>query len=169
MPLDNQAESFYLVNDHDQVLGKISRKKAHSNKKNIHRAIGVFLTNEKKQLLMQKRSRKKDMEAGEWSYSVGGHVTYGQTYYQAAIREIYEELGISVKPKFITKAMIKMKKEIEFTGLYKLKISSKTEFKLDEDEVQAVQWVYLDQLVEFIKTHSVSDWTITSLKVAHYI
>ncbi|MBU3940953.1 MAG: NUDIX domain-containing protein [Nanoarchaeota archaeon] len=169
MPIDNQKELFYLVDINDKKIKSIARKKAHSNLNLIHRSVGIFIVNEKNQMLMQKRCSNKDMDSSKWSYAVGGHVTYGQTYLQTATKEIQEELGIKVKPKFIIKALIKMKQETEYTSLYKVKISSKTKLKLDKDEVEKIQWVDLNQLNTFINTHPVVDWTLTAFKVAHYL
>lgn len=169
MPIDNQSELFYHVDANDKIKGYISRKAAHTNKKNIHRAVAVFVLNKKMQMLMQKRSRKKDMDPGKWSYAVGGHVTVGQTYMQCALREIEEELGIKTSIKLIAKVLIKMKKETEYTALFEAKISSNTSITIDQDEVAQTKWIPIDQLKTFIKTHSVADWTTLALKAARYL
>lgn len=169
MPTDNQSELFYLVDTNDRIKGYISRREAHANKNNIHRAVGIFVLNEKKQMLMQKRSKKKDMDSGKWSYAVGGHVTFGQTYRECAIREIEEELGIKTSVKLIAKTLIKMKKEIEYTALFAVKISSNTSIIIDQDEISQIKWISIGQLKTFIKTHTVADWTILALKAARYL
>lgn len=169
MPKDNQSEPFYLVDTKDRIKGCISRREAHANKKNIHRAVGIFVLNEKKQMLMQKRSRKKDMDHGKWSYAVGGHVTVGQTYRECAIREIEEELGIKASVKLIAKTLIKMKKETEYTALFAVEISSKAPITIDQDEISKTKWIPIEQLKTFIKSHNVTDWTILALKAARYI
>ncbi len=60
---------------------------------------GVLVENEKGQLLLQKRS-----DTGEWCVP-GGALEPGETYIQAATRELYEEVGIKVK-------------DLELFGLY---------------------------------------------------
>lgn len=169
MPIDNQSELFYLVDANDKIKGHVSRRDAHTNKNNIHRAVGIFVLNEKKQMLMQERSRKKDMDPGKWSYAVGGHVTVGQTYRQAAIREVEEELGIKTHIRMITRTLIKMKKETEFTGLFEINIPSTTQITIDKDEITQIEWVDLKQLKTFIKDHTVADWTILALQAARYL
>ena len=52
---------------------------------------GVLIENEKGQLLLQKRS-----DTGEWCVP-GGALEPGETYIQAATRELSEEVGIKVK------------------------------------------------------------------------
>lgn len=169
MPIDQQDELFYLVDRYDKVISPITRKKAHSNKANIHRAIGIFITNELGQILMQQRSLEKDMNPGEWSYSVGGHVTFGQTYKQAASKELREELGIKAQPKFIVKTLIIMEMETEQTSLYRVKISSKTTINIDKTEVEKIKWIKLNKLKNFIKNYKVTDWTLSALKMANYL
>lgn len=168
MPIDNPLELFYLVDTKDKIKGHITRRDAHTNKNNIHRAVGIFVLNEKKQMLMQKRSKKKDMDPGKWSYAVGGHVTVGQTYKQAAIREVEEELGIKAHIRMVAKVLIKMKKETEYTGLFEVKLPPNTQITIDKDEVTQVEWVSLKELKTFIGNHAVADWTILALKAAQY-
>jgi len=169
MPIDDQSELFYLVDTNDRIKGYISRREAHANKNNIHRAVGIFVLDEKMQMLMQKRSKKKDMDPGKWSYAVGGHVTVGQTYKQAAIKEIKEELGIKAPVGLITKALIEMKKETEHTAFFEVKISSNTPITIDQDEILQIEWIRIDQLKTFIKSHAVADWTLLALKAAQYL
>jgi len=168
MPKDKQDELFYLVDENDLIIDSITRKRAHGSKNNIHRAIGIFVINELGQILMQKRSLKKDIDPGKWSYSVGGHVIFGQTYKQAAIRELKEELGIKSEPKFITKALIKVRQETEYTVLYEAEIFSKATFNIDKYEVEQIKWIKLDKLKSFVKNHQVTDWTLVALKAAQY-
>ena len=53
-------------------------------------ACGVLIENDKGQLLLQKRS-----DTGQWCVP-GGAMEIGETYEQAAMREIREEVGIEV-------------------------------------------------------------------------
>ena len=51
---------------------------------------GVLIENDKDQVLLQKRS-----DTGEWCVP-GGAMEPGETYIEAATRELYEEVGIKV-------------------------------------------------------------------------
>ena len=51
---------------------------------------GVLIENDKRQVLLQKRS-----DTGEWCVP-GGAMEPGETYIEAATRELYEEVGIKV-------------------------------------------------------------------------
>jgi len=49
-------------------------------------------------LLLQKRSESKHVQPGKWDTSVGGHVDPGETFDQAARREMAEEIGLANVP-----------------------------------------------------------------------
>jgi 16S rRNA (adenine1518-N6/adenine1519-N6)-dimethyltransferase len=89
------TEYFDWVDRHDQVIGITSREDAH--RLNLyHRAVHLYARGEKGGLILQKRSLSKDVEPGRWTVSCSGHVDRGETFLDAAIRELREELGVSV-------------------------------------------------------------------------
>src|SRR3989344_5738458 len=105
---DDLDELFYWVDENDRELGKITRREAHSGSFKIQRAIWVMVFNGQGKLFLQKRSLTKDLKPGVWSLSACGHVTYGQTYDEAAIREFEEELGVNApKLDFVNKFLFK--------------------------------------------------------------
>jgi len=68
-------------------LGEVSVPEAHQ-KGLLHRISVVYLTNNKNQILIQKRSD------GRLDHSAAGHVDVGESYLAAAERELEEELGV---------------------------------------------------------------------------
>ena len=54
---------------------------------------GVLIYNEKGEVLLQKRS-----DDGAWG-NPGGSVEFGETVEEAAVREVYEETGLKIKPE----------------------------------------------------------------------
>lgn len=90
----HHGEIFDVVDDHDQVTGTATRAEVHANRL-MHRAVHVFLRNKRDEILLQQRSMLKDVHPGDWDSSVSGHVDAGETYDQAAHREIREEMGVT--------------------------------------------------------------------------
>ncbi len=84
--------------DDETVLGPVARRLVHGNPSLIHRAVHVLVLNSQGLLLLQKRSLQKDTQPGKWDTSVGGHVGFGQSYEEAALREAEEELGVQLAP-----------------------------------------------------------------------
>lgn len=83
------TELFDVVDRHDNIIGTTDKRTAHSTGQ-LHRVAAVFVFNEKGELYIQEHSRD-----GKWDHSVGGHVSKGETYAEAAAREAQEELGIT--------------------------------------------------------------------------
>ena len=91
----------------------------HSDRKYIHRSVGVVIFNENGDVLLQKRSKSKDIEPGKWTISASGHVTWGQEYLEAAGRELFEELGVKTELSFVKKILTKDSRELEWTEIYR--------------------------------------------------
>jgi 16S rRNA (adenine1518-N6/adenine1519-N6)-dimethyltransferase len=60
-----------------------------------HRAVHIFVLNQKGEIFLQKRSRLKDKCPGLWDSSAAGHVDAGEEYENCAARELQEELGFT--------------------------------------------------------------------------
>jgi len=83
------TELFDIVDSQDTVIGTTDKKTAHAEGQ-LHRVAAVFVFNEAGELYVQQHPRD-----GKWDHSVGGHVSKGETYAEAAAREAEEELGIT--------------------------------------------------------------------------
>lgn len=99
------VEYLDVVDEDDRVLDRRPRSEC-LDKGLLHRAIIIFITNSAGEIFIQKRARHVRFYPGHWGPSVGGHVSSGENYSQAAIRELKEELGIQCElrelGKFIT-------------------------------------------------------------------
>ena len=88
-------EFFEIVNESGEVIGTAPRSECHGDPSLVHRAAHVLVINTAGQILLQLRARTKDIQPGRWDTSVGGHLSVGETYEEAAAREMAEELGIT--------------------------------------------------------------------------
>ena len=92
---DDQGEMLDLVDENDRVVGTVRRGAVHGNPGLRHRAVHVFVRSRGGEIFLQKRAAGKLVAPGKWDTSVGGHLAAGQSYEEAARREMEEELGIS--------------------------------------------------------------------------
>lgn len=60
--------------------------------KMLKKAVGIIILYDNKEILLSKRSGKEERMAGKWE-NVGGKLEENETYMEAAIRELKEELG----------------------------------------------------------------------------
>jgi isopentenyl-diphosphate delta-isomerase len=88
-------ETLTLVDENDNEIGRETREKCHLGKGKMHRAIAVFLFNNKNLMLIQQRSQKKLLWPRYWDCTVATHVYPNETYEDAAKRGLKQELGIS--------------------------------------------------------------------------
>ncbi|MDG6918849.1 MAG: NUDIX domain-containing protein [Nitrososphaerota archaeon] len=60
----------------------------------LHRAVAVVVSRSDGKVILQQRSRKDRWQPGMWTLSCTGHVKRGESYEEAASRELAEELGL---------------------------------------------------------------------------
>ena len=97
----------------------VSREEAHS-KGICHRTAHVWIVKKaagRYQVLLQKRSMKKDSFPGQLDTSSAGHIPAGEEPDVSAARELKEELGIAVPPEELSYAgRFRIRYEKEFHG-----------------------------------------------------
>ena len=109
----------------------------------IRRASRVYVFNESGQLLVQQRSEKV-LKPLMLDQSAAGHVDIGETYEQAAYRELAEELGLTnmdlepIETSFRTTDF--------YNAIYKVTIPDNTEIKYDPEEIHTVFWYDTEEL-----------------------
>jgi len=91
---DPAGEWFEVVDEQDRVVGRARRRECHGNPALVHRTAHVVIRSGDGRILLQKRSATKDIQPGRWDTAVGGHLCPGESYEQAAQREMAEEIGI---------------------------------------------------------------------------
>jgi mevalonate kinase len=162
---DDQEELFIVVDDNDNILGYRTRYDCHHDKSLIHRAVGVGVFNDRGQILLQKRSMTKDLDAGLYGLSSAGHLTLGDTYESAARRELEEELGIDSPLEYVGKYLYEDNEETEMDVIYRTIHNGP--FKFNKKEIDSVAFVDPKMLSRKMlsKELVISTGTIQSLKL----
>lgn len=112
-------EELELVDEHGRVVGRALRSACHGDPSLVHRSVHVLVFNREGQLYLQRRAAAKDIEPGKWDTSVGGHVDPGESWEQAARREMQEELGIEAGLSFLHEYVWGSEVETERVRTYK--------------------------------------------------
>ena len=87
----------YDVVDEDDQLISLATSVEILARGQWQRIVHIFLFNCQRQLLLCRRPYNPTKAySGLWSSSAGGHVECGETYEQAARRELCEELGLEI-------------------------------------------------------------------------
>jgi len=140
-----------LVDENDNVIGTIWKSEAHQNPKLIHREIAVAVFNTIGENLIQRRSLNKTYDPGMWQIASAGHVMAGENPESAAKREVFEELGINIKPIYFKKDFIKEVREARFFWIYYAIVKKTPEIQFDKSEVMDTLWVKPSELEYFTK------------------
>jgi isopentenyldiphosphate isomerase len=135
-----------VVDDDDNVIGTVTRREMRAGRL-LHRSVGIAVMSGDGRLLVHRRSLDKDVWPGWWDIAAGGVVLSGETYEQAARRELAEELGIAAA-------------ELEFMGSGRFVDDHVAElcrgylavhdgpFTFDDGEVVESRWVTFTELDE---------------------
>lgn len=99
--LEEPAELVDVVNEDDVVLRTVSRPEMRRNRLR-HRAVFILVTNSDGKVLIHRRSEAKDIWPGWWDVAIGGVVAAGETYDDAARRELFEEAGFTAEPQEVS-------------------------------------------------------------------
>ena len=149
----SDKEMLDIVDDSDIVFNILPRQEAHQ-KKQLVRIAGVLVLNEQGQILLQKASQNKASRfAGKWTYSAAGHVDCGESYEQAAVREVKEELGIDIKKlEYIGLSRIIHEKTGKLGAFHRVfRTKHNGPFKIDKAEMDEVRFFSFDELRKMLK------------------
>lgn len=132
-------ELIAVVDKNDQFIENKPRHLVHQLGLR-HRAVHILVFNDQQQLFLQKRSLKKDTNAGLWDTSAAGHVDAGESYAACAHRETIEELGVCVDAtlNFLCKLPAKPETGMEFVQVYSSLHNGP--FTLEAGEIDGGQW-----------------------------
>lgn len=112
--------------------------------------IAVFILNDEGQVLLQKRSSTKKHYPNMWALCTG-HVEKGESASDAAVRELQEELGVTVSLDHLYSFMDgKFDSDIICFFYIKCNFLAR-EFVIQEEELFEVVWVSIDSLIDMIK------------------
>jgi len=162
---DIQDEQFIVVDENDQIMGYKTRYQCHHDKLLIHRAVDVILFNAEGKIVMQKRSKQKDLYPSYYCVTASGHVSKGESYEDTAYRELKEEMGVGRIPlvrndTFITHAERETEMIAIFIGNYD------GLFSFPSDEVESIHFFSREEIK---KLSPITPSSVESLKLLNWL
>lgn len=143
------TEYLSIVNEKDEEIGKATYEDA-SRDKLTRRIVHVLIFNDEDKMVLQMRSRFKPFCPNHWSTAVGGHVHFGETYEEGALREMDEELGIQRDLEFLGKYSYSDGKGLSmFLSIFKTVFSGP--YEVNPEEVERVEYFSLDEIQKMIE------------------
>ncbi len=150
-----------IVDDDDHVVATVTRAEMRAHRL-LHRSVGIAVVSSDGRLLIHRRSEAKDIWPGWWDIAAGGVVASGETYAEAARRELAEELGlIDVDVEFLGQARYV---DDELAALCRgYRVVHDGPFTFADGEVAEARWVTFDELDTMLATQRFLPDSITLL------
>lgn len=140
-------EIFDVVDADDNVIGQAPRSEVHA-KKLLHRAVNIFVFNSKGQLLLQKRSATKDEFPLCYTSSASGHLNAGESYDEAAPRELEEELRLKSPLEYLGKLPASPETAYEHSVLFRTVTDEQPVYH--PEEIESGKYLYINEIESFI-------------------
>lgn len=161
-PKDGSVEMFDVCDESGNPTGEtVSREEAHRDGIR-HRTAHVWIVRQagdRYQALLQRRSMNKDSFPGQLDTSSAGHIPAGEEPAASAVRELKEELGLSVSPESLVFAgQFEVRYEKEFHGkmfrdnevanvyVYRKDVPL-SDITVQKEELDGVGWYDLEETV----------------------
>ena len=145
-----------LVDLDNNKVGIEDKIEAHK-KSLLHRAFSIFIFNQNKEILLQKRAKNKYHSALLWTNTCCSHQRDGETNIEAGTRRLSEEMGFTTALKEVTTFIYKAPfdnglTEHEFdhvmTGFYEM------DPVINKEEVEAWKWMPVEAIKSDIESNS---------------
>jgi isopentenyldiphosphate isomerase len=144
-----------IVNDEDIVTDQKLRSTVHQLGLQ-HRGAHVFLFTSDGKMLVQKRSADRAASPSALDCSVSEHVKAGESYFDAAMRGMMEEMGVTgveIKP-LVTFRMNYGVNDNEISRLFEGIVDPK-KVKFDPVEIEEIEYFSVDEIREMMKAGKV--------------
>lgn len=153
--------------DADGNLTGITAMKSEAHKMGLlHQTIHVWFYTKNGQVLIQQRAKNKDTHPLLWDVSVAGHIGAGEEIEISAIREVQEEIGLTITKKELRKIGVfksvhkhhedLIDNELHHTFICELKVPLES-LQKQETEVENLALIPLTQFAE-------ETWGMANLK-----
>lgn len=153
-------EYFDIITKDGKETGIKKERNAVHTDGDWHKSVHIW-AKENNKILFQKRKDDKESFPSCYDAACTGHVDAGETYLQAAIREVKEEIGLEIDEKnllpvckkhFCVDENFNGKKFIsnELTQIYLLKDCDFSNLSFQEEEISELKWFSVEELKKII-------------------
>jgi isopentenyldiphosphate isomerase len=162
-----------IVTKEGLPTGKSALKTEIHTKGYYHNTAHVWLYNKQGDILLAQRAASKMICPLLWDVSVAGHVDAGESIEHGAVREVKEELGLTLSENDLTKIGVSecfqtydngiMDNEFHHTYISELTVKP-IDLEIDKTEVAAIKLVSLKTFQSFIDNIGIENHFVPSNK-----
>lgn len=135
-----------IVNEQDEIIGYKDRKDR--NTIDITRITGLWLWNEKGEVLLAQRAFSKSINPGLWGPAVAGTVEEGETYESNIIKEAEEEIELYGLKPVLGPKLRRTTKHAYFVQWFTATINSDYPLVKQDSEVESIKWFSKEELMK---------------------
>ena len=146
---DPALEEIDVVDEQDRVVGRARRSEMRERGLR-HRATYILVFNSQSQIFVHLRTAEKDVYPSYYDVAIGGVVLSGETYDEAARRELKEEIGVSAAD---LRAILPLRYDDENNRVNGMIYSCTVDepLTLQAEEIVTGEWLDLDQVIERVQ------------------
>lgn len=150
-----ESEWVDVVDEDDRVCRVVTRSEMRRDRLR-HRAVFVAVLDGTGRLLVHRRATTKDLWPGRLDLAVGGVVSSGESYADAARRELAEEIGVTgVEPEPIDDGRPRAFDDADVSLMGRcFRVTSTGPFVFADGEVSEAWWVTRDEFTELRRRES---------------
>ena len=147
-----------IADEYGNLTGEVMEREKVHDLNLLHWEVAVFIINNKKQILLQKRAATKRFNPNKWGLCAG-HVDSGEGIDDTALREVGEEIGLKISLndlRVLNKMEVKKRESnSHLTRIYYV-ICNEDKFKVQTEELSEVRWFNIDDVIEMINNNDES-------------
>ena len=137
-----------VVDKNGNYTGEIVERKKAQELGLLHWEVIIIVVNDRKQILLQKRSANKKYFPNKWALC-SGLVISGESCDEAAVRELKEELGV----EFQISDLHLLEGNLNLTRFYYVITNyDESQFVIQKEELSSVKWFDLDEILEKVNS-----------------
>ena len=144
------------MSEDDHPLGRVERAEAHAHALR-HRSGIVFLCNAQRHVYLVERAASKQIFPGCYDSSASFHVAHGESYEQAAQREAFEELGLSLPLHMLGKLKHDDPPEHQFVAVFAMEHAGEP-ITLDPSEASRGAFYTPSEAARIIHSEPCTPW-----------
>ncbi|MFB6820073.1 NUDIX hydrolase [Streptomyces virginiae] len=142
------GEQVEQVDERDRVVAVVDRAEA-VRERRLHRVATIVCRDGDGRFLVHRRPDHASRFPGQYNWMLGGAVGVGESYEEAAARELAEELGVRAAPRFVLKFLCDGVISPYWLGLHEAVVT--TAVRPDPGEVAWFGWLTEPELDDLVR------------------
>jgi 8-oxo-dGTP diphosphatase len=150
-------ELWDVLDEYGDLTGRTIERGQPLKEGEYHLVVNIWIRNSMGEYLIQKRSEKVERWPGIWA-ATGGAAIKGESSLTAALREIREELGLSLKPDMLERVTrVRRKNVLSDLWLVSQDVCLE-DIRMQKEEVSEVKYASMSEILAMTSNNEFLDY-----------